>query len=98
MALSREEVDHIASLACLDLTNEEKERYRQQLSEILAYMDSLTAVDTEEIPPTSSVLPPQSVLRPDEAAQPLSTRELLSNAPQVEKNQFRVPPVLDQSP
>ena len=95
MNLTLEEVEHIADLARLRLTDEEKERYRQQLSAILEYVAQLQALDTSGIPPTSSVLPPRSVLRPDEPRPGLSTRSMLSNAPQVESDQFRVPPVLE---
>lgn len=95
MSLSREEVEHIAHLARLELTEEEKERYRQQLSAILEYAARLQALDTRGIPPTASVLPPRSVLRPDEPRPGLTREALLRNAPQVEDGQFRVPPVLE---
>jgi aspartyl-tRNA(Asn)/glutamyl-tRNA(Gln) amidotransferase subunit C len=95
MSLSLDEVIHIAELARLELTPEELEKYREQLSAILDYANNLQQVDTSSIPPTSSVLPPRSVLRPDEAGQPLSEEALLRNAPQVDASQFRVPPVLE---
>lgn len=95
MSLTRKEVEHIAELARLELSEEEKERYRVQLSAILEYAARLQTLDTSNIPPTSSVLPPRSVLRPDEPGVSLPTAALLSNAPQVEDDQFRVPPVLE---
>jgi aspartyl-tRNA(Asn)/glutamyl-tRNA(Gln) amidotransferase subunit C len=95
MSLTLEEVEHIANLARLHLTDGEKARYRQQLSAILEYIAQLQSLDTSGILPTSSVLPPRSVLRPDEPLPGLSTESLLSNAPQVESDQFRVPPVLE---
>jgi aspartyl-tRNA(Asn)/glutamyl-tRNA(Gln) amidotransferase subunit C len=95
MSLTLEEVEHIADLARLRLTDEEKARYRLQLSAILEYVAQLQALDTSGIPPTSSVLPPRSVLRPDEPRPGLSTESALSNARQVESDQFRVPPVLE---
>jgi aspartyl-tRNA(Asn)/glutamyl-tRNA(Gln) amidotransferase subunit C len=95
MTLSLSEVEHIARLARLDLTDDEKERYRQQLSAILDYIAQLQELDTQAIPPTSSVLPPRSVLRPDEPRPGLSRADLLANAPLVEAGQFRVPPILD---
>jgi len=95
MSLSLAEVEHIAQLARLELTGEEKERYRQQLSAILEYAARLQAIDTSHIPPTSSVLPPRSVLRPDAAAPGLSVDDLLRNAPRPEQQQFRVPPVME---
>jgi aspartyl-tRNA(Asn)/glutamyl-tRNA(Gln) amidotransferase subunit C len=95
MSLTLEEVEHIADLARLHLTEAEKARFRQQLSAILDYVAQLQALDTTGIPPTSSVLPPRSVLRLDEPCPGLATESLLSNAPQVESDQFRVPPVLE---
>ena len=96
--LTLEEVEHIATLARLELTAEEKERYRQQLSAILDYAASLQELDTSGIPPTSSVLPPRSGLRQDVPALGLTRDELLRNAPQSTDDQFRVPPILDQEP
>jgi aspartyl-tRNA(Asn)/glutamyl-tRNA(Gln) amidotransferase subunit C len=95
MALTLAEVEHIALLARLDLTDEEKSRYREQLSAILDYAARLQALDTSGIPPTSSVLPPHTVLRPDQPQPGLTSEQLLLNAPAVEAGQFRVPPVLE---
>jgi aspartyl-tRNA(Asn)/glutamyl-tRNA(Gln) amidotransferase subunit C len=95
MILSIEEVEHIAELARLQLSQEEIEIYRQQLSAILEYARRLRELDTAGIPPTSSVLPARSVLRQDEPGPGLSPQALLRNAPQVEQGQFRVPPVLE---
>jgi aspartyl-tRNA(Asn)/glutamyl-tRNA(Gln) amidotransferase subunit C len=105
MVLSLEEVEHIAVLARLELTDDEKARYQEQLSAILDYAARLQALDTAEIPAptgtrsssaqTSSVLPAGSALRPDRPRPGLSLEDLLRNAPQAEQNQFRVPPVLE---
>lgn len=95
MSLTLKEVEHIADLARLELTDEEKARYREQLSAILDYVAQLRELDTTGIPPTSSVLPPRSALREDEPRPGLSLEELLRNAPDVEAGQFRVPPVLE---
>jgi aspartyl-tRNA(Asn)/glutamyl-tRNA(Gln) amidotransferase subunit C len=95
MSLSLSEVEHIAELARLDLTEEEKNRYREQLSAILDYAARLQELDTAGIPPTSSVLPARSVLRQDIPGPTLTPEELLRNAPRAEQDQFRVPPVLE---
>ncbi len=95
MNLTLEEVEHIAQLARLELTPAEKERFRRQLSAILEYAARLQQIDTTGIAPTASVLPSRSVLRADEPAKGLTTGELLANAPAVEQDQFRVPPVLE---
>ncbi|MER3513482.1 MAG: Asp-tRNA(Asn)/Glu-tRNA(Gln) amidotransferase GatCAB subunit C [Chloroflexota bacterium] len=93
--LSLEQVEHIAELAKLRLTDEEKERFREQLSDILAYAERLQALDTEAIPPTATVLPLRTVLRPD-APQPSMPREdILANAPAAQDGCFVVPAVLD---
>ncbi len=93
MSLTREEVDHIADLARLDLTEAEKARFREQLSEILDYAARLQALDTNHIPPTSTVLAQRTPLRKDIPQPGLNVDEALSNAPQPEQKQFRVPPV-----
>jgi len=95
MILTLEEVEHIAELARLRLTETEKERYREQLSAILDYATRLQDLDTVGIPPTSSVLPARSVLRPDEPRPGLSPEQLLRNAPEAKDNQFRVPLILE---
>ena len=95
MSLTRLEVDHIADLARLELSEAEKEQYRQQLSAVLDYIARLQELDTADIPPTSSVLPERTALRPDAARPGLSLEQLLRNAPDTEAEQFRVPPVLE---
>ena len=95
MTLTLEEVEHIADLARLHLDQEEKERYRRQLSTILDYFGRLQDLDTSTIVPTSSVLLSQGNLREDRSQPSLEREDLLRNAPQVEKEQFRVPPVLE---
>ncbi len=93
MKLTLQEVEHIARLARLALTDEEKAAYREQLSAVLAYVARLQEVDTGDIPPTSSVLPGQSPLRPDAVEPGLSREALLANAPETREGQFRIPPV-----
>lgn len=95
MSLTIQEVDHIAQLARLELTTEERERFREQLSAILDYFTQLQELDTHDIPPTSSVLSPQSGLRADEPRPGLSPEDLLENAPAARQDQFLVPPVLE---
>jgi aspartyl-tRNA(Asn)/glutamyl-tRNA(Gln) amidotransferase subunit C len=95
MALTPEEVGHIAALARLRLTPEEKALYREQLSAILDYMARLRRLDTSAIPPTATVLPLRTVLRADEVTPSLTPDALLANAPAAEAGMFRVPPVLE---
>lgn len=95
MSLTLTEVEHIAELARLELTDAEKEQYCVQLSAILDYAQKLQQVDTSEIPATSSVLPPRSVLREDVPAEGLKTEEVLQNAPEKREDQFQVPVVFE---
>ena len=98
MSLTLSEVEHIADLARLKLTDEEKQRFRQQLSEILEYAARLQAVDTSHLPPATAQPAVPSVLRPDVPGPCLELKDVLANAPQAESGQFRVPPVLEQEP
>lgn len=95
MSLTLAEVEHIAQLAHLHLNEEEKIRFREQLSAILEYAARLQQVDTRDIPPTSSVLPQRSRLREDEPHAPLPRDKILANAPNSHQEYFRVPPVLE---
>jgi len=95
MSLSREQVQNIAELAKLDLTEQELDLYSQQLSAILDYADSLTALDTDDIAPTASVLPLVNAFREDVVEPSLPTPVALANAPLAEANQFSVHAVLD---
>ena len=101
MSLTLSEVEHIAELARLELTDEEKQRFRQQLSEILEYAARLQSIDTSALSLPSAVTPAapgRSVLRSDVPGPSLELKEVLANAPQAEGGQFRVPPVLEQEP
>jgi len=95
MSLTIQEVEHIAELARLTLSPEEGEQYREQLSAILDYAQSLKEINTEGILPTSSVLPDRSVLREDEVITGLSTDQVLKNASKKQDSQFKVPPVME---
>jgi aspartyl-tRNA(Asn)/glutamyl-tRNA(Gln) amidotransferase subunit C len=93
--LTLSQVEYIANLARLNLTDEEKARYCEQLSAILDYFTRLQALDTTGISVRPSVVPPHAVLRPDEPHPGLARSELLRNAPAVEDEQFLVPVVLE---
>jgi aspartyl-tRNA(Asn)/glutamyl-tRNA(Gln) amidotransferase subunit C len=95
MKLSRAEVEHIAELAKLGLTEEEKEEFREQLSAILEYAEVLQKLDTEAIPPTATVLPLQNVMRPDEVAPSFSQEDIFANAPDAAEGCFRVRAILE---
>ncbi|MFL7890742.1 MAG: Asp-tRNA(Asn)/Glu-tRNA(Gln) amidotransferase subunit GatC [Anaerolineales bacterium] len=95
MKLTREEVEHIAELARLRLSGQEKVRYAEQLSDILDYAARLQSVDTSGISPTARVSSTGTGLREDKIHSGLSQKQLLENAPDTEKGQFRVPPILE---
>lgn len=95
MSLTFEEVEHIALLARLELSEEEKKTYQQQLSDILDHVAQLQELDTSEISTTSSVLPPRTMLRDDIPQNGLDTEKALENSASVDANQYKVPPVLD---
>ncbi len=95
MALTREEVEHVALLARLGLSDDELDTLAEQLSAILDYMRALNRLDTSAIPPTAQVIPLRNVMRPDEPRPSLPVDDVLANAPDRESNYFRVPPVLD---
>ncbi len=93
--ITMKEVEHVARLARLELTNEEKERMRAQLDSILSYIDKLNELDTSAVEPTSHVLPMMNVFRDDEVRPSLSQEEALANAPDRQDLFFRVPRILE---
>ncbi len=95
MTLTLALVEHIAELARLHLTEEEKNRFRQQLSAILAYFEELQELNTDHISPTSGMQWGTSMLRPDELIAGLDIEEILSNAPDVRDRHFQVPPIFE---
>jgi aspartyl-tRNA(Asn)/glutamyl-tRNA(Gln) amidotransferase subunit C len=95
MALTAEQVDHIAALARLGITEAERARFAQQLSGILDHFQVLQALDTEEIPPTAQVLDLHNVVRPDATRACLPREEVLANAPRTQDGYFLVQAVLE---
>lgn len=95
MSLSQKEVEHIARLARLELSDAQKTRYREQLSAILDYIAKLNELDTRDVPPTAGGGLAQMALRPDETRSSLPTEILLKNAPEAEDDQFKIPPVFE---
>lgn len=95
MKISLEEVSHIARLARLHLSEEEKEKFSIQLSNILTYMEKLNELDTSDIEPTSHVITLKNVFREDKLEPSLSSEEALRNAPDRSGNFFRVPRIIE---
>jgi aspartyl-tRNA(Asn)/glutamyl-tRNA(Gln) amidotransferase subunit C len=90
------EVEHVARLARLALSPEEKERMRTQLDAILGYVEQLRSVDTTGVEPTAHVLPLVNVMRDDEVRPPYPADAMLANAPDAHDGQFRVPRILEE--
>jgi aspartyl-tRNA(Asn)/glutamyl-tRNA(Gln) amidotransferase subunit C len=97
MPLTLQEVEHIAKLARLNLTETEKARYREQLSAILDHVAKLSALDTSDVPPSSAVFGSQPRLRADRVRKPLPPEAVLKNAPDHAEGQFKIPSVFDPS-
>jgi aspartyl-tRNA(Asn)/glutamyl-tRNA(Gln) amidotransferase subunit C len=93
--LSRKEIEHVALLARLDLTEEEIERFTGQLNSILEHFNQLNELDTTGIEPTSHAVPLGNVLREDAVTPSLSPEEVLANAPETGDTCFRVPRVVE---
>ena len=88
------EVEAIANLARLALTDEEKAQLQDQLSAILDYVEALQELDTDDIPPTASALPLDNIMRPDITEPSLPVEKALANAPDQAEGQFKVKPIL----
>lgn len=95
MKLSLAQVEHVAQLAQLALSDREKELYREQLSAILEYAERLQELDTDDILPTATVLPLENIMREDKVRPSLPQTDALANAPDVEDDCFRVPVILE---
>jgi aspartyl-tRNA(Asn)/glutamyl-tRNA(Gln) amidotransferase subunit C len=90
------DVDHVARLARLELTPEERERFRRQLGLILEHAERVRELAAEDVPPTSHPIPRANVMRADEPEPTLSQEEALAGAPEVEDGRFKVPRILEE--
>ena len=96
MTLTLAEVEKIAHLARLELTEQQKSQYREQLSAILDYAEMFNELDLDGIPPTAHAVAQHNVTRPDVVEVSLPIDEVLFNAPQKAQNQFLIQSVLDE--
>ncbi len=95
MKITKKEVEHVALLARLKLTEEEKEVLSKQLSDILTHVEKLNEVDTKAIEPTSHVIKMQNVMRDDIVTVSLPIEKVLANAPDRTDEFFRVPKIIE---
>ena len=98
MPISRADVEHVARLARLALTDEELDRFQAQLSLILDEADKIQRLPTEGVPPTAHPLPRVNVWRDDTPGPCLTREEALSTAPAVEQDRFMVPRIIEEEP
>lgn len=89
------DIEHVARLARLDLTDEEKERLRAQLGAILEHAAKVGEVAADDVPPTAYAIPRSNVLRPDEHLPSLPLEDVLANAPETEDDRFKVPRIVE---
>jgi len=92
--ISKKEVEHIAWLARIELSEEEKALFTEQFNEILDYFEKIDEVETEEVSPTYHVLDLVNVYREDEVLSSLSIEEALKNAPKKEKQFLKAPRIV----
>jgi aspartyl-tRNA(Asn)/glutamyl-tRNA(Gln) amidotransferase subunit C len=95
MKITTEMVDYISVLSRLSLPQAEKEKMTGELEQIIAYMDTLNALDTTDVEPMSHVFPVKNVLREDEVQPSFDRAELLKNAPNRDEEAFLVPKTVE---
>ena len=95
MSLTKNEIEHVARLARLELTEKEKDEFTGQLNEILNFVEQLKRIDTKGIEPTAHAIPVSNVFRPDHTKPSLDPELALSNAPDRIDNFFKVPKILE---
>ncbi len=96
MPITRADVQHVARLARLALSEEELDRFQRQLSQILEEADKVRRLPTEGVPPMSHAVPRVNVWREDAAGPCLTQEEALSTAPEVEQGRFMVPRIIEE--
>ena len=94
--ISLRDVEHVARLARLELSDADKERMRRELDSILSYIDKLRAVDTEGVEPTSHAVPLTNVMREDVTRPSFPQSDMLANAPERSGDFFRVPKIIEE--
>lgn len=95
MAISKDEIIHIANLAYLNLTDEEIEKYTKDMQDILKYAEIVNKVDTDNIKETIGTNTNYNVFRKDEIKTPLSREDVLKNAPSQDDGMFHIPKVIN---
>ena len=94
MAITTAEVDKIAKLAKLDLSEDEREKFTSQLSDIISYVEKLSELDTKDVEPLAHVNDLMDVFREDESRPSMEKEDVFKNSPQNDNEFFLVPKVL----
>ncbi|HET7481478.1 MAG TPA: Asp-tRNA(Asn)/Glu-tRNA(Gln) amidotransferase subunit GatC [Actinomycetota bacterium] len=97
MSIDRAAVDHVARLARLALSEEERDRMQGELAHILEHADRIQALDLDDVPATSHALVLENVMRPDEVTPSLTQERALANAPEMEDGRFKVPRIIEDA-
>jgi aspartyl-tRNA(Asn)/glutamyl-tRNA(Gln) amidotransferase subunit C len=92
--ISKEEIEHIAELAHIQLNEKEKEVFTDQFNDILDFFNEIDKVNTEGVPPTHHTLPVSNIYREDKITPSLSKEDALSNAPKKERGYFKAPRII----
>lgn len=95
--ISKKDVEHVAKLARIELSEDEKEKFAKQLGNIIEYVDQLNEVDTEGVEPMAHPCTITNVTRADRACYKNTREELLANAPEEEDSFFKVPKINEES-
>jgi len=95
MKIQKKEVEAVGLLARIELSEDEKELFGQQLSSILSYIEKLKELDTSQVEPTTHVLPLHNVFREDRVLPSLSPEQALANAPERVDGFYRVPKIIE---
>lgn len=95
MAISKEEVEHVARLARIELSDREKEHFSEQLSRILDYISQLEKVNTDNVKPLAQPILLKNVFREDKVVESGKEKDLLSIAPEREENFYKVKKVIE---
>ncbi len=97
MPIDRKAVDHVARLARLGLSEQERIRMQTELDHILGHVEKVQELDLAGIEPTSHSVPIRNVMRDDEAGLSLEQADVLMNAPEAEDGRFRVPRIIEDA-
>ncbi|MDX9702829.1 MAG: Asp-tRNA(Asn)/Glu-tRNA(Gln) amidotransferase subunit GatC [Candidatus Auribacterota bacterium] len=95
MAFTRQDVDYIAKLARITLSDDEQKNFTRQLDSILEYVNKLNELDTDSVEPTAHILPVQNVFREDEVKPCADSKLAVEQSPELRDGLFIVPPVIE---